>query len=42
MITDIQLDSLAQAVREGRVKITQVPKELKVEVEKRLKDSNEK
>lgn len=36
MITDIQLDSLAQAVKEGRVKITQVPKELVEKVKERL------
>ena len=37
MITEIQLDSLIRAIKEGRVKIEQVPKELQKEVKDKLK-----
>ena len=37
MISDIQLDSLVMAIKEGRVKIEQVPKELQEEVKNKLK-----
>ena len=36
MITEIQLDSLVRAVKDGRIEIEQVPKELVKEVKNRL------
>lgn len=36
MITEIQLDSLVRAVKDGRIEIEQVPKELVDKVKERL------
>ena len=41
MISDIQLDSLVMAIKEGRVKIGQVPKELRKAVNKQLETKTE-